>query len=52
MVTEMPDARLATLSQIREFMGGTAHVPFRALDGRAERHALVQRLSARLGWAL
>ena len=52
MVIEMLDARLATLSQIREFIGAAAHVPFRVLDGRAERYALVQRLSSRPGWAL
>jgi transposase InsO family protein len=51
MVIEMLDAKLATLSQIREFMAGTADVPFRVLDGRAERHALVARLLKRLGWA-
>jgi hypothetical protein len=49
---EMPDAGLATLSQIREFIGAAAHVPFRVLDGRTERYALVQRRSTRLGWAL
>jgi transposase InsO family protein len=50
MVIEMLDAKLATLSQIREFMAGTADVPFRVLDSRAERYALVRRLLARLGW--
>jgi len=50
MVIEMLDAKLATLSQVREFMAGTADVPFRVLDSRAERYALVQRLLARLGW--
>lgn len=47
----MLDARLATLSQIREFMAGTADVQFRSLDGRAERHAVVERTVKRLGWA-
>ena len=51
MVIEMLDAKLATLSQIRQFMAGTADVPFRVLDSRAERYALVQRLLRRLGWA-
>jgi transposase InsO family protein len=50
MVIEMLDAKLATFSQIREFMAGTADVPFRVRDGRAARYALVQRLLARLGW--
>ena len=40
MVIEMLDAKLATLSQIREFM-------FRVLDSRAERYALVHRLLRR-----
>jgi len=51
MVIEMLDAKLATLSQIREFMAGTADVQFRVLDGRAERHAVVERTIKRLGWA-
>ena len=50
MAIGMLDAMLATLSQVQEFMAGTADVPFRVLDSRAERYALVQRLLARLGW--
>ena len=50
MAIDMLDALLATLSQVQEFMAGTADVPFRVLDSRAERYALVQRLLARLGW--
>lgn len=50
MVIDMLDAMLATLSQIRKFMARTADVPFRALDGRAERYAVVHRLLRRLDW--
>jgi len=50
MVIEMLDARLAKLSQIREFMAGTADVQFRVLDGRAEQHAVIERTVKRLGW--
>jgi transposase InsO family protein len=48
MVIEMNDSRLATLAQIREFLGGTADVGLQPKGSRAQRYELVQRTLVRL----
>ena len=51
MVIDMNEAQLQTLAQIREFMAGTADVPFTPKSGRQERYEFVARTLRRLGWA-
>jgi hypothetical protein len=48
MVIEMNDSRLATLAQIREFLGGTADVGLQPKVSRAQRYELGQHTRARL----
>ncbi|HQU61671.1 MAG: hypothetical protein KDE66_08310 [Nitrosomonas sp.] len=49
MVINMEEAKLRSLSQIKEFLDGTTEVAFRV--SKAERNAFIERVLKRIGYA-